>query len=235
MSMEAAIELIRSFKPSDWIAVLGYVFAGFGWSIVFVYRYHLGRSERKRRALEQRVSKIDTEVISWALRCIDALSSAHILMATRGSGRQYMELVRLRDDCQASLSALVDAGRLYFLNRNPDLVGLDRPYANQGFRPAILDALMIAHKELRRHSLDESMDFESAANNIFAARREFLSELREELDQLRDPAELKQVLQTDDNWEAITVIVDNFEARYGKETFWKERPKSRKELEAELC
>lgn len=218
------VDFVRSLSASDWITASAYIFAGIGWLIVFIYRALLHRSESKRRALEQRVNKVDTEVISWALRCIDVLSNAHILMATRGSGRNSSEIIQTRDTSQAALSALVDAGRLYFLNRNPDLVGLDRPYANRGFRPAILDALMIAHEELRRHPLNPDVDTARAARNIFSARRTFLSELREELDGLRDPDELRRLLRADDDWSEITLLVDDFEARYGAGTFWSERP-----------
>lgn len=231
--LESALAFVSAMSTSDWIEIVAYLFAGLGWLVVFIYRAQLHRSERKRHVLEQRVNKVDTEVISWALRCMDVLSNAHVFMATKGSGCNGSELIRCRDQYQASLSALVDAGRLYFLNRNPDLVGLDRPYANRGFRPAILDALMIAHEELRRHPLSADADTARAANNMFSARRAFLSELREELDRLRDPEELRRLLQSDDDWSEIGALVDDFEVRYGAGAFWKERPVSRQTLLAE--
>ena len=227
-------QLFAEFGASDWIALGSAVLAFISSVVAFLYGLAARRSERRLRSLETQVSRIDRELIVWGIRCMDAMSSGHILLATAGSGRAP-DLVRIRrDEIQAELSALVDMGRLYFPNRSPDLEGTDRNAAFRGFRPAILDALMLVHEELRRlreFNLDHTKE---AATNVFGARRIFISEFQEEIDRFRDKELLAQVRIADDDWTDVTKLVDNFEARHGSSSFWVKRPRSRNQLLAEL-
>ncbi|MGQ0673303.1 MAG: hypothetical protein ACT4N2_10570 [Hyphomicrobium sp.] len=221
---------IESLDVSDWIALASAVIAVISGLVAFAYGHAARLSERRLRLVENQISKIDRELVVWGSHCIDAMATAHTLAATLGSGRTPNEMRILRDEVQAKLSALVDAGRLYFINRNPDLVGTDRNYANRGYRPAILDALMIAHEELRLGDIANADDLRSAAQNIFGARRVFISELREEIDLLRDQKALAKMRTQDDDWTEIAKLVDQFEARRGPGTFWRDRPRPRAQI-----
>lgn len=226
-------QFISNLGISDWIAVVSTVIAALTSFIAFLYGLAARKSERRVRNLESQVSRIDRELIVWGIRCIDTMSSGHILLATAGSGRQSSEVRVLRDEIQSVLSALVDMGRLYFPNRNPDLVGIDRPLAFRGFRPAILDAVMLVHDELRQATTFDNEEAKQAAQNAFEARRAFISEFQEEIDRFRDKRALQTLRITDDDWTEIAKLVDNFEARKGLKSFWKERPRPRHELLAE--
>lgn len=231
--LNGLLEIIAAFLSdvfsAQWIAIAAPIFSIAGGIFAFIYGQAARRRDRKMRQLESQVSKIDGEMVIWGLRCIDTLSSAHTFVATNGSGRNPDEARAVRDEIQSSLSALVDAGRLYFLNRSPDLVGTERPYANRGYRPAILDALMIAHEELRRAVLPIG-ETRKIADNMFGARRVFIAELREEVDQFRDPKALEKLRTKDDDWAAVSELVNSFEARHGEQTFWNDRPKPRSEI-----
>lgn len=201
--------------------------AAFAAIFVFIYKLVTFGQQRKRREIETQLSKYDSEMVAWGVKGIEALSLAHTYVLTDFFGKDARDAMIAKGELQAALSALIDAGRLYFPNRNPDLVGLDRSYAQRGFRPAILDSLMIVHEEMRK--LDPAHK-QQVADNIFAARRVFVSELREDLDGFRKPKILKQILTADDNWTEIGKLVDAYEMRHGARSFWKERPMTRAEL-----
>lgn len=226
-------EILASLQPADWISAVGYVVGVLGGLFGFIYAHSTRLKERRQRALDSQVSRVDREMVAWGIDCIMTMSQAHILAATCGSGRPAGEIRIERDALQARLSGLVDAGRLYFINRSPDLIGTGRNYANRGFRPAILDALMLAHEELRFCSLNDPAELGSIADNIFGARRVFISELREEVDKLRNPYELAAMRTKDDDWGEIEKLVARFQERRGRR-FWEEKPIPRTEILAEI-
>lgn len=201
---------------------------------------------QKQRQLEEIANlraRVDSELISWGVRSIERMAEAHIFLQTRGSGCPAEDLNKRRDQIQAAISALVDRGRLYFPNHSADIdwpSWRTRSLANKGFRDPILDALMIAHEELRRINLIDSGSFPAAAKNVFSARKAFISELQ---DWIR-PRKLhfgssrdleSNVDHSAKTWSSVEDIVDDFELRYGARSFWFERPISRKQLLAELA
>jgi hypothetical protein len=250
LSLQAE-ELIAFFSLA--VNVLGGVFA------FFILRA-LKRSDDKRKAAEAEAllqkqrqieeirslrTRVDSELISWGVRSIERLAEAHILLQTKGSGSTDVDLCKMRDQTQAAISALVDRGRLYFPNHSADVdwpSWKNRPLANKGFRDPILDALMIAHEELRRIDLANSQAFAAAAKNVFAARRAFISELQDWISPRKlgfgtsssESATTSSVDHSAKNWVSVEDIVDDFEARYGLRSFWTERPVTRKQLLAEL-
>ncbi|MBU6379503.1 MAG: hypothetical protein KJS95_13365 [Gammaproteobacteria bacterium] len=232
-SLEIVVDFFRELQRSGLLTVATVVFSISGGLFAFVYGLAAKRSERNLRILERQIGQFDGEMVNWGIRGIDALAKAHVFVMTECSGQSQKEAAIVRDDLQATLSALVDSGRLYFINRSPDLEGTERPYANRGFRPAILDALMLGHEELRRAGLPPFQNRERIAKNIFGARRVFIAELREEIDKFRDPKALSELRITDDDWSEVARLVNDYEDRHGQGSFWARRPMSRAELLAQ--
>ena len=230
---EIFFEFFKDLQQSGLLTIATIVFSISGGLFAFIYGLSAKRRERNLRILEKQIGQFDGEMVNWGIRGIDALSIAHVYVLTNFSGRDLQQARIAKDELQATLSALVDAGRLYFVNRSPDLEGIDRPYANRGFRPAILDALMLAHEELRRLALPLQGEADRVAKNIFGARRVFVSELREEIDKFRDPSVLNTLRTLDDDWTEVGKLVDDYEGRYGERAFWLRRPMPRAHLVAE--
>lgn len=226
-------EVFRDLQQSGLLTIAVLVFSVSGGLFAFVYGLAARRSERNLRILERQIGQFDGEMVSWGIRGVEALARTHVYIMTEFSGQKQEEATVIRDELLANLSALVDSGRLYFINRSPDLEGIERPYANRGFRPAILDALMLCYEELRRAGLPPIQDKDRVAKNIFGARRVFISELREEVDKFRDPKVLSQLRTVDDDWSDVGKLVGDYEERYGKGTFWARRPMPRAELIAQ--
>ena len=234
----------------NWIAtisILGNIALG-------VFSFIIKRALDERDAENDRIKdehgelrrSIDSELVAWGVAAIERMSSAHLLLATRGSGSQLAELKVKRDDLQSALSALVDRGRLYFPNHFAELdwpSWRERPSANKGFRDPILDALMISHDELRFADLENPSALSEASGNLFEARRAFISRLQEWLlprrPDLFNGNDVLPVRDVDRNlnevdWNFVEDIVDDYERRHGKGSFWKERPKPRAVLLAAL-
>lgn len=187
---------------------------------------------------------IDAELVSWGVSSIEELSSAHILLSRVDADTDERDTKRRRDRIQASISALVDRGRLYFPNHFSDLdwpTWRERASANRGFRDPILDALMIAHEEIRFVQFSDTKGTDTAARNIFGARKAFISRLQDWLLPRRPGSavnpkgvpersvDLKEV-----DWNSVVHLVDDFEDRYGTGKFWAERPRPRAALIAAL-
>ena len=108
----------------------------------------------------------------------------------------------------------------------------------KGFRDPILDTLMLAHEELRHSASIDDNTAQDAANNIFNARRTFISELQDRVDPnslglgrfaVQAPRGRKKT-----GWFEVAPLVDSFEARHGSSKFWSERPVPRSVLEQQL-
>jgi hypothetical protein len=206
------------------------------------------RAHRRNKETEDRLellqqeglrASLDAQVIAWGSAAIEALAEAERIAATRRRYATPFDLEVARDTTITRLSAQVDQGRLFFPNVSHDLVGLDRPFANRGFRQPILDALMLALEWLRRveHDAPETVAQAQAAA-LFAARRAFVSELQRALDPRRrlvifENLSSSRVLERrgdDVVWDAVQHLVDAFEETHGPGSFWKDRPKPRKDL-----
>jgi hypothetical protein len=93
------------------------------------------RQSQKQRELR------DSDVLDWAKRCIYQLQTLELA------------LTLLPADLEARLvgityetSCLIEIGRLFFCNDKPTEFGQEKPAAYRGYRPIILDQLVIAHQ-----------------------------------------------------------------------------------------
>ena len=79
------------------------------------------------------------------------------------------------------LSALIDEGRLFFLNIRRDDYGQDKPSAYRGFTPRLMDCLKIAYLLLEKVRAG-SPENDLLRAQLVDARRDFVSELQREVD-----------------------------------------------------
>lgn len=182
-------------------------------------------------------ASLDAQVIRWGNTVIDMLAEAERVSRRRARTPDPQAWDDLRDNLVSRLSACVDQGRLFFPNVSHDLVGLDRPFANRGFRPPILDAVMLVHERLRR--MDPApASIERDGNALFHARRAFVSELQRALDprrrdlifdNLADNTRL-EARGEDVHWDSVKGLVAEFEGEHGQQTFWRDPPRPRREL-----
>ena len=229
-------------SASEWIAFLALIASVVGGTAAFWFRHLANQRERELIDAREQIARVDTAAVAWGFRCIEAMSEAEALMRNpdENATGSHDAVVRVL----ATLSALVDQGRMFFPNVNRDLVGTDKAAAMRGYRPAILDALLIAYFELefaRRNPNVNDEQQQLRLKNVFNARRAFISELQEALDPLRDGmlAVSIQKRRTDAqifeeaDWEGVRPLVSSYEERAGKGSFWGDPPRTRIQIEAD--
>lgn len=89
-------------------------------------------------------SRIDDSVIHWGERAIQAVAKAEFLAKRCGDKKPAEELREQIRAHRDELSALADAGRLFFPNEAPESQGAERAGAFKGVRPPILDAIVFS-------------------------------------------------------------------------------------------
>lgn len=185
---------------------------------------------------------LNGEIMKWGTEAIELFAEAQSVMESRGiilRGEAFAARVAA---VQARVSAAVDKGRLYFPNDSADLIGLERPFANRGYRPPILDALVLAFEELRRVDREGATPAAVEAGALFQARRAFVSELQRTVDPRRRQYVLENLKETraerqekdEVSWEGVAPVVEKFEERFGKGAFWADRPRPRSQIQADM-
>ncbi|WP_186395772.1 hypothetical protein [Stappia sp. TSB10GB4] len=86
------------------------------------------------------------EVFVWVNECIDCLRSLIILTEQRDSALFEGVIDVKRRDLIIRTSTLIERGRLFFPNNEAGSWGLQKSGAYRGFRPVILDQLVMAHQ-----------------------------------------------------------------------------------------
>ncbi len=154
-------------------AVMATIAAGLAW-----------RETRRQRRLQSETlrQQVDAASVDWGRRAIDALCEAVAL--AQASHLMAHEQAERRSSLAARLSALVDEGRLFFPNVDPDDHGTDKTAAFRGRRPPILDALIYAYHEVRLLDRPAARMADSAAY-LVDCRRLLVSELQAHLDPRR--------------------------------------------------
>lgn|GEM_PF-286980 len=146
-----------------------------------------GNAARRQHRMqkEQLRQNIDRMSMEWGGDAIDALADAIALAELCRTHLPDAEIETRKSSIAARISALVDKGRLFFPNIDPDAKGVDKEHAYRGSRPPILDALMYAYYEVRGLSRSRGPSPMDTAQFIFDCRRLLVSELQGHLDPRR--------------------------------------------------
>lgn len=157
------------------LALLALAGAFFGWTSR-ERRLAAERQEAEaQRAAERRENDLrHDDVFAWAKEAIRAMQSVVVLCADwgpklKGKHRQ-LELSRLAME----LSCLLEQGRLFFKNEVADTYGAEKEAAFRGYRPAILDQILIAYLVASRWS-ELGDDKKFAAKLVEKCEKKFLS------------------------------------------------------------
>ena len=135
---------------------------------------------RKHHSTQLRVQRA-LRVHEWGNECVDVFAEAErfcLLDPAEVGDRDYEEQ---KDKLLNRSSALIDRGRMFFRNKDPDEYGQEKPRAYRGYRPAILDPLVAAYLAIAE--LDDSVSCPDLRRNnrLWDWRREFVSILQQEI------------------------------------------------------
>lgn len=254
--MQTIRDFLNSLDASQWLTIVLFVTSVLLSFLTWASRAALSKAREQRdeakaaqkkaedaRDLErnQMRSAVLAELLVWARMSNEAMAEANVLFRNKPAGQPVD--AKAAGDLVARLSALVDTGRLYFPNHSRDLDWpsfRNRPSAMKGFRDPILDTLMLTHEELRQAGNSDDANAAEAAENIFNARRAFISELQDWVDPNslglgRFAVQAPRGQKHEQDWSDVTPLVDSFEKRHGAASFWKERPVARSVLQQQIA
>lgn len=146
-----------------------------------------GNAARRQHKLQKEHLRqnIDRMSMEWGSEAIDSLADAIALAELCRTHLPESEIETRKSAIAARISALVDKGRLFFPNIDPEARGVDKEHAYRGSRPPILDAMMYAYYEVRGLSRSRGPSPMDTAQFIFDCRRLLVSELQGHLDPRR--------------------------------------------------
>lgn len=110
------------------VAIFGSLFAWIRW-----------RSSELRR----------DEVLEWANECIESLQSLYLISILNDPALDKSQIDEIRISIIFRTSSLIERGRIFFKNEVIDDFGANKCSAYRGYRPRILDHLVVAHKIAR--------------------------------------------------------------------------------------
>ncbi|MDE2563246.1 MAG: hypothetical protein KGL48_13470 [Sphingomonadales bacterium] len=142
------------------------------------------RIEQRRLAEEQRCWEDEKlrredeqlrrdEVLAWSTEVITAMQT--LVLTTEDEGDVDEAQKARLDDIRIALSILVERGRLYFRNAEPEKFGQKRRSAYRGYRPKILDRLIVAHDVAARWPIAGERDRRKLKKIALACREAFVS------------------------------------------------------------
>jgi hypothetical protein len=142
--------------------------------------------EERAMLFEQVRMQRDSDVIRWTEACVHQLAEIEAYISMREAAVPSAESRERHLQLLARLSALIDHGRLFFPNEQPDKQGADKPAAYKGFRQKILSVLVGAYAVLQKHGdLTSPQACRDAVDQLFHLRRDFVSEAQLAIDPRR--------------------------------------------------
>lgn len=181
MVMEIADLLKAAERHADVIIAVGS-------AIVAIISALIARGETKRQRklqTERLRQSIDAASLDWGNAAIDTLARAAMFARTRHLQANDGAFLGNRANLLVALSTLVDRGRMFFPNLDPEKKGAEKEGAYRGHRPPILDALMWAYHELEAMTREGGPSSEDSGLYIDECRRLLVSELQAHLDPRR--------------------------------------------------
>ncbi len=147
---------------------------------------------------EQVRTQRDSGIIGWTKECVDVLSECESFVICYSPTDLQGEVRDRYNALYHRLSALIDQGRMFFPNQEPDGKGGDKPAAYRGYRQLILTVLVRAYDRLADFTGTTSeAERQQLRQSLMALRRLFVSEAQLAINPrrfmaLKDMNELKQ-------------------------------------------
>lgn len=155
--------------------------------------FHWRRSELRRE-----------EVLIWANECIECLQTLSIISFLKNPILDQKKVNEIRLKTVFDTSALIERGRLFFKNDVVDGFGAEKLAAYRGYRPRILDHLVVAH-QIARYWPDENDDEIQCRSDIAEdCLRNFVSLVQKEVG--RDRAASVEALKGGDGVHLPTLM-----------------------------
>lgn len=152
-------------------------------------------SKQRKLATERLRQSIDAASLDWGAAAIDTMARCATFVRTRHMHANEAAFMAAKTNMLILLSTLVDRGRMFFPNIDPDGKGVEKEGAYRGSRPPILDALMFTYREIEATNREGGPPSEEGGEFIDECRRLLVSELQAHL----DPRRLDEIVERYDD------------------------------------
>lgn len=168
---------------NNWSLVVTVASAVF--AIIGAIASHLETRRQEKIRVETLRMHVDGASLDWGAAAIDALGRMAMFARTRRQQTNDQSFQTNKVNLMMQLSSLIERGRMFFPNIDPEKKGAQKEGAYRGSRPPILDALVFAYYELDAMSREEGPTGENSAAFIEECRRLLVSELQAHTDPRR--------------------------------------------------
>ncbi|GGB66785.1 MULTISPECIES: hypothetical protein [Henriciella] len=146
---------------------------------------HLETRRQEKIRVETLRMHVDSASLEWGAQVIDILGRISMFARTRRAQANDQAFNNNKVNLLMNLSSMIERGRMFFPNVDPDGKGAEKEGAYRGHRPPILDALVFAYYELEALTRDGGPTGENSANFVDDCRRLVVSELQAHTDPRR--------------------------------------------------
>ena len=131
------------------------------------------------------------DVRAWAAEAIAVLSEAYYTCQQHRGKQMPDDAAAVLRSCRHRISTLIDHGRFFFPNQNPNEDGTDKLPAFRGYRHAVLDPLVAAERVLGGNL----GGFSSSDDALLAMRRHFVNRVQQVLSPQTHNRQIAQMIQ----------------------------------------
>ena len=180
-------EFFEKFGVGQWLTLISAVLA----ISSFVLNLRLVKRQEKRNATNLKLAH-DSDIIGWSDDVIRQLADAQEMFAEKGVSYGDAEFPARRSATRASVSALIDRGRLFFPNREDAKHGVEKEAGYQGRRQPVLDILVEAYSVIDKSGAGPGPD-KAAVDALRKQRRLFVAEVFKTIDPVRRGETIKEL------------------------------------------
>jgi hypothetical protein len=162
-------------------------------SIGFAFRARRDVRRQHRLQIYGMQRQADGEIRRWADETVAVMTNALTWTYLPEPSDGPHTLITRREEILSVLSSAVDRGRWFFPNEMPDAHGDWKQPAYRGFRPAVLDCLVVTFNAFKGATPPGPYDDTRA--KLIAQRKEFVSLIQLRLDPKKRDEEFQELLR----------------------------------------
>jgi len=168
---------------SNWTLIVTVVSAVF--AVIGAIASHLETRRQEKIRVETLRMHVDGASLDWGSAAIDLMGRMEMFAKTRRQQANDQSFETNKINLLMQLSSLIERGRMFFPNIDPQKKGAQKEGAYRGHRPPILDAMVFAYYELEAMNRQEGPTGENSASFFQECRRLLVSELQAHTDPRR--------------------------------------------------
>ncbi|WP_143435400.1 hypothetical protein [Henriciella aquimarina] len=174
---------LSDMAQGNWALIITLVSAVF--AILGAIASHMETRRQEKIRVETLRMQVDGATLDWGAAAIDLLGRMAMFARTRRAQTNEQGFNTNKVNLMMQLSSLIERGRMFFPNVDPEKKGAEKEGAYRGSRPPILDALVYAHYELEAMTREGGPTGENSALFFEDCRRLVVSELQAHTDPRR--------------------------------------------------